>query len=139
MSQSNMSVEDVSVFEKLVGQLQGVYEELSILSKKTPNDALNRFKIGFVNDLLKQGLAMLGDEYRPFSVFEELHEDDMPQYSDAVFMLGQYLQCFEKLRADNVEMRGGRWVWVIHEPADDEADENGFVYIRTSPPKKLVN
>ncbi len=43
---------DVDKFEKLVGQVQGLYEEMSILSKKSPNDAVNKFKLKFINHQL---------------------------------------------------------------------------------------
>ena len=43
-------------------------------------------------------------------------------------MLTQYLSCFEKLRADNVEQNVGYWYWVI----DGERSN-----IKTIMPKKL--
>ena len=42
---------DVDNFEKLDGQLQSTYDEISLLSKKKPNDAVNKFKLKFVNTL----------------------------------------------------------------------------------------
>ncbi|MEH2124811.1 hypothetical protein [Nostoc sp.] len=40
-----MKRKDVDEFEKLSGQLQGIYEEISVLSKKSPNNAVNKFKL----------------------------------------------------------------------------------------------
>ena len=37
----------------------------------------------------------------------------MPQNSDVVFILSQYLQCFEKLRLDNIQETYGVWYWNI--------------------------
>ena len=97
-----MNRNDVNTFEKISVQLLGVYEEVSLLSKKNPNDVLNKFKLKFINKLLNQSNSFLTNEYKPFDDFELFDEDDMPQNSDIVFILSQYLQCFEKLRADNV-------------------------------------
>ena len=128
---------DVDKFEKLIGQLQSIYEEISLLSKKSPNDALNKFKLKFINTLLEQANDFLGQKYKPFSDFSLFNEDDIPQNSDIVFILSQYLQCFEKLRADNVVMYHGDWRWAIEAERGEKADENGFVYIRTVIPKRL--
>jgi hypothetical protein len=110
---------------------------MSLLSKKSPNDAVNIFKLKFLNTLLDQANQLLGSAYRPFTDFERFDQDNVPQNSDVVFILAQYLQCFEKLRADNVVVRGGHWQWVIEAKSDPEADEVGRVYVRTVRPKKL--
>lgn len=47
-----MNRKDVDEFEKLSVQLQSIYDELSILSKESPNDAVNKFKLNFINKLL---------------------------------------------------------------------------------------
>lgn len=106
---------DVDKFEKLAGQVQGLYEEMSILSKKSPNDTVNKFKLKFINRQLSESNALLAERYRPFDDFEIFSEDDIPQNSDVVFILAQYLQCMEKLRGDHVTIRNGNWYW--HEAA----------------------
>ena len=63
----------LDVFEKLVGQIQSIYEELSVLSKKSPNDAVNKFKLTFVNTMLAESNQLLGDKYRPLADFAEAH------------------------------------------------------------------
>ena len=132
-----MNRNDVDTFEKISVQLLGVYEEVSLLSKKNPNDVLNKFKLKFINKLLNQSNSFLTNEYKPFDDFELFDEDDMPQNSDIVFILSQYLQCFEKLRADNVVTRRGGWFWYVESNKDEEGDEKGKVIIRTTKPKKL--
>jgi len=128
----NMKRADVDTFEKLVGQIQSIYDEISILSKKTPNDALNKFKLGFVNKLLVESNLFLNEGYKPFPDFDIFDEDQVPTTSDVVFILTQYLQCFEKFRADNVEMYIGDWYWVI-----ESDDEGGTERIQTVKPKRL--
>lgn len=64
-----MNRSDVDVFEKLSGQLLSVYEEISLLSKKKPNDAVNKFKLKFINQMLLQSNNFLGVKYKPFDDF----------------------------------------------------------------------
>jgi len=132
-----MNRSSVDVFEKLSGQLISIYEEISLLSKTSPNDAVNKFKLNFVNKLLVQSNEYLADKYRPFDDFEVFDEDDIPQNSDVVFILSQYLQCFEKLRSDNVIIRHGSWFWRVEGGENDKIDDDGMILIRTVKPKKL--
>ena len=44
---------EVERLEKLVGQLQGLHSEISLLAKKSPNDAVNKFKLGLINNIIK--------------------------------------------------------------------------------------
>ncbi len=132
-----MKRKDVDEFEKLFGQLQGVYDELSVLSKKSPNDAVNTFKLKFVNQLLRNSNHFLGVTYRPFEDFSEFDSDDVPRNSDAIFMLAQYLQCFEKFRADSIIRRHGVWYWAIDAEEGEQGDKEGLVYIQTTTPKRL--
>ena len=66
-----MNRAELDRFEKLVGQLESVYAELSLLSKKSPNDAVNPFKLRFVNTLLGASAVTLGSGYMPFTDFEQ--------------------------------------------------------------------
>ncbi|MBN3927321.1 hypothetical protein [Nostoc sp. NMS4] len=135
-----MNRKDVDEFKKLSVQLQSIYEELSVLSKKSPNDAVNKFKLNFINKLLNNSNEFLSQKYRPFEDFSEFDPDDTPQNSDVVLILSQYLQCFEKLRADNVkrQRQSGQWYWLVDVERDETGDELGKVYyIRTTCPKRL--
>lgn len=128
-----MNRDDLDRFDKLFGQVSSVYDEISLLSKKSPGDAVNRFKLRFVNGLLAQSNSILRDSHRPFDDFEQFDDDDLPQNSDVVLILGQYLECFEKLRTDNVVMSHGQWFWSV----DDNQAPDGKVLIRTSKPKRM--
>jgi hypothetical protein len=128
---------EVDKFEKLAGQLNGLYEEMSILSKKSPNDAINKFKLKFINGQLSQSNMLLGDLYKPFEDFEVFSDDELPQNSDVVFILSQYLQCMEKLRGDNAIVKHGLWYWRVQGLTGDNVDEHGDTLIRTTKPKHL--
>jgi hypothetical protein len=134
-----MNKNSVDFFEKLVGQLTSVYDEISLLSKKNPNDAINKFKLRFINKLLSESNDYLALKYRPFEDFSLFDEDDVPQNGDAVFILSQYLQCFEKLRADNVVQKNGGWWWNLEAVPGEVADSNGRVLIRTTRPRRLID
>lgn len=125
-----MTLDQINDFEKVHIQLESLHTEVSALSKKSQNDALNKFKLKFVNQAISASNKILSDKYRPFPDFEQFNEDEIPSNSDATMMLGQYLNCMEKLRADNIKYGGnGRWHWVQDNGKETE--------IRTAPPKKL--
>lgn len=104
---------DVDKFKKLGCHVLGLCDEMSILSKKSPNDAGNKFKSKFINRQLRESNTLVGDRYRPFDDFEVSDEDAVPQNSDVVFSLSQYLQCMEKLRGDYVIVGNGTWYWKV--------------------------
>jgi hypothetical protein len=133
-----MTRDELNQFEQVGGQLQSVYDEISALSKKSPTDGVNKFKLRLINKLLGDAARILGDGYQPFEEFSQFDEDELPQNSDVVFILAQYLQCFEKLRADNVTHLGGRgWCWVIEDRDAPDANELGIVHVRTVTPRRL--
>lgn len=124
-----MKKAQIDIFEKLNAQLEGLHEEISSLSKKSPNDAVNKFKLKFINQILGEANSFLSKQYRPIDNFESFSEDDMPSNSDITLVLLQYLNCMEKLRADNIGDNGfGSWFWYA---------ENKNTGIRTAPPRKV--
>ena len=111
-----MTKQDVDTFEKLQAQLGGLHTEISALSKKSQNDPLNKFKLKFVNQILSEANQLLGEKYKPFNDFSLFNEEDMPTNSDAAMMLTQYLNCFEKLRSDNIQRQKEyphNWCWLV--------------------------
>ena len=126
-----MTEAEINNFEKVQAQLESLHSEISALTKKSQNDALNKFKLKFVNQSLEEANKLLGKNYKPFEDFEKFDENDLPSNSDVTMMLGQYLNCMEKLRADNIDRNTvGHWVWA----AGTKRELTG---IRTSPPQKL--
>jgi len=121
---------DVEGFEKINAQLEGVYNEITGLSKKSPNDGVNKFKLRFVNKILEDANLFLDDKHKPFDGFTVFDEDTLPSNSDVAFVLAQYLNCMENLRGKNIKEAdfGGDWYWVI------DGKESSH---RTAPPKKL--
>lgn len=125
---------DVEVFEKVTTQLRSLHEEMAALAKKSPNDAINAFKLKFVNEVLLKCNKFLGQRYRPFPTFEEFASDDMPSNSDVTFILSQYIACSEELRAENIYEKYGTWYWNIDGADREDTTERK----ETPPPKKLA-
>lgn len=123
-----LSKTDVDMLEKLTGQLEAHHKEIGALAKRSPVDAVNPFKLKFINSTLAESNTFLGAENRPFSEFEVFETDDVPSNSDVTFMLASYLQAIEKFRADNIVRDGAGWYYRM-----DQQESK----IRTSPPAKL--
>lgn len=123
-----MKKKDVHTFQKTETQLEGLYQEIATLTKKFPNDAVNIFKLKFINQVLTEAHHVLTDKYRPFRDFQTFKEDDLPSNSDVTLILSQYLNCMEMLRADNTKLESFRWWWVVDGKTSD---------LQTSPPRNL--
>ena len=118
----------IDELEKLIGQLESFHTELAALSKKSPNDAVNTFKLRFVNTTLKNCNTFLCKKYKPFDDFNQFNIDDVPSNSDLTFIIAQYMQATEKFRWDNIYEDYPEWYYRI-EDSDEE--------IRTAPPAKI--
>jgi hypothetical protein len=129
-SASIMKQADIDQFERLQGQLESFHQELVVLVKKSPNDALNKFKLGLINCLLEKSNKLLVGR-RPFGDFDRFDEAAVPSNSDVLLMVSQYLSSFEKLRADNIRIDMGRWYWNV-----EDANWENERY-RTAPPRKI--
>jgi hypothetical protein len=92
--------EDVWEFEKLEQQLHSFLDEMSELSRKKPNDPVNKFKLKFVNTTLDKLNKLLAD-YRPFEDFHQFDLDVLPSNSDVVLILAQYTAAVHRFRTDN--------------------------------------
>lgn len=106
---------EIDQLEKLLGQLRGLHVEVSALSKKSPNDGVNEFKLRLVNGILLASNSFLGDSYRPFSDFEVFDLDKVPSNSDVTFVITQYIEAAERFRSDNVVLRNGFWQYNLPE------------------------
>lgn len=119
---------DVDEIERLIGQLDGHHSEVTALTKKSPNDAVNDFKLKFINTTIVKCNHFLGEQYKPFIDFSSFDSDDVPSNSDVTFILAQYKQAIEKLRSDNVYREGSFWYYRL-----EDSDEK----LRTAPPLKI--
>jgi len=123
-----MTKDEVQILEKIMGQLEGLHREISALARKSPNDALNKFKLKFVNGVLSRANNLLGEAYKPLDGFNVFDEDDLPTNSDITFVLSAYLEEIERKRADNIILDFPDWVYDLSDSED---------VIQTAPPKKI--
>lgn len=122
-----MKKADVEIFNKTYAQLKSLHEEISQLSKKSPTDGVNTFKLKLINNVLETANKLLAQK-KPFEDFTVFQEDELPNNSDATLILSQYLSCMEELRLLNIERYGGYWYWKV----DGRRSE-----IRTFSPKNI--
>ena len=71
-----MTEEDVEKFLKMQAQITGLYKEIGLLSKKNPNDPVNKFKLKFINQSL-DGANNLLMQQKPNEDFSILVTDDL--------------------------------------------------------------
>jgi hypothetical protein len=111
---------EVEEFERLEQQLHSMLVEISELSKKRPNDGLNKFKLKLVNVLLENTNKILGAQ-KPFKDFETFDENDLPTNSDIVVMLAQYAAAAFRFRLENTEQSklDFKWYWPLPGKQDD--------------------
>jgi hypothetical protein len=69
-----MKEKDVERFEKVEAQLGGLYEEVQALAKKNPDDAINTFKLRYINSVLQAANALLSAKQKPFEDFSHFDE-----------------------------------------------------------------
>jgi hypothetical protein len=86
---------------KLMVQIEGFYEEMSVLSKSKPDNPVNAFKLKFINDKLTEANTVLVGEYQPLRGFSVFDDTALPTNSDVVLVLSQYLSRLKAWRHDN--------------------------------------
>lgn len=108
-----MTEEEADLFDTCEEQIQGMYHEIGVLSKKKPDGPVNKFKLKFINELLMKANQLLGAKYLPLDEFTEFDTDQLPTASDVVFILSQYLRSMDKFRYDNTKRESGRTYWKL--------------------------
>ena len=110
-----MTKEQINEFEKVLAQLRGFYEDINVLVKKSPKDEVDTFKLKLINKVLAKANEIIADS-KPFDDFTEFDIDgDMPNNGDVAMILGQYINCLEVVKKDNVHPFCGRWYWKTEE------------------------
>ncbi|MFZ2172257.1 MAG: hypothetical protein WAW61_21790 [Methylococcaceae bacterium] len=87
-------------FFKIQNQLEALHGEISILSKRKPDDAVNTFKLNYINQVLSEANSILDENYIPLNGFNTFDLDNLPTNSDVVVILSQYIKCFHRQYAD---------------------------------------
>ena len=125
-----MKAEDVDRFEKARAHIKQLHNEVSVLSKSKPDNAVNKFKLGFINEKLAEANELLTGDFKPFKDFEVFDVDQMPTNSDVVMVLSQYLDGLEAWRSSRIHhVSGFGHAWKT---------EDGM-RIHTDPPTRFRN
>jgi len=119
-----MNEQQADLFDKIEGQITGLYEEVGLLSKKKPDGPMNKFKLRLINKLMIEANGLLGEHYMPFEDFSSFDEDELPTTSDVILILSQYLKSMNKFRYDNTKIRYGNCYWILDDYDPNEEDEN---------------
>ena len=107
------SLDEIQQLEKLIGQLKTLHSEVGQLGKKSPNDGINKFKLGMINKVISRANKFLGEDYTPYDDFDEFIEEDVPSNSDVTFVLLQYLEEAERYRSNHVDQEMGRYYYKV--------------------------
>lgn len=106
-----VTISQVATFDRLRSQLGTLYDEISILSKKSPDGAVNKFKLSILNEKLAEANELLGEDAKPSKQFTVFDVDNLPTNSDVVMMLSQYRDALEAWRSGRVHQTGFDWCW----------------------------
>jgi hypothetical protein len=123
-----MNVEQAILFDITEEQIQGLYTEIALLSKKKPDEAVNKFKLQFINELLEKINSLLTKNYLPFRDFRSFDVEMLPTTSDVALVLSQYLKVMEKFRFDHTKRFSGEWFWILNE--DEEGPKTRRPHIQ---------
>ncbi len=111
----------VRTFVMLKPMVKSALDEMRELSKKKQDAILNPTKVTLLNRLLKEVKELLGVD-PSVAYLDLLDEQNLPQNSDAVLILGQFEAAMRQWenkyhRSDRL----GRTRWMTHEnPPDDD-------------------
>jgi hypothetical protein len=129
-----MKTSDVNFFEKVKAQLGQLQSEISVLSKSKPDNPINKFKLGFINEKLVEANIILTGDFAPFKDFTVFDVDNVPTNSDVVMILSQYLDCLEAWRCANIYYSSYTWYWNV--PGESIKTEEPSRYRRSESKKR---
>lgn len=100
MTLKTTSAENVASYTALMPLIEALFREFQDLSKKKPDSVLNSRKTSIVNTVLSDVLQLLNDQ--PSRRYLNLiDDDDLPQNSDVVVVLGQAVAAMKTFRAEH--------------------------------------
>lgn len=108
---SELTSADVEKFLKLQAQMEELLARMAAISGKAPDQAINKFKLGMINEQLTIANQILVGPARPFESFEHFDEVALPSNSDVVVVLSQYLACLENWRSERVLWNSDHFEW----------------------------
>ncbi|MDT3778200.1 hypothetical protein PJI16_11600 [Nitrospira sp. MA-1] len=121
---------NIEDYELLKDMLDSQKREFDLLSKKKPDDQLNKMKLKMVNRVLEP-LKKICENEPSYMFLDTLNEDEMPTYSDVVLIISQYETALDEFKEthhfrDDYRLEH-RWMTQEYPPdyygGEDEGDE----------------
>jgi hypothetical protein len=110
-SRNTITVAQVKRCDQSIAQLNALAQELGILAKKAPDAPINKFKVGIVNERLREANELLIGEHKPFADFAQFVDTEMVSASDVVLVVSQYITSLEGWRSAHVVYDNYTWYW----------------------------
>jgi hypothetical protein len=109
-----MNAEQVEQFRKMAAQLDALHQEATAASKKHPDKPVSKFKVDLANAVLEAAKQVLGTS-APTLNFDRFDTDELPTNSDLSFVVSQFVECAEKVKAQNIKrLHNGVWYWMVN-------------------------
>jgi len=101
-----------NLYDAIITLLSALYSEIQELSKKKPDVTLNSQKVKMINRLLNDLLIILVEE--PTAKYLDLvNDEDLPQYSDVVIILSQYVAAMKAFHSKYHRYIDGTHKWAL--------------------------
>lgn len=112
---SNLITEEqVKKFTMVFPMLESMRDEMKVLSSKKQDGVLNNLKVKMINRLIGTARELLASE-PTVEYLEELDEDMLPQNSDVVLILCQYIEALMLFKSKNQVYTNYEWLWKTQE------------------------
>lgn len=112
MGQRKTTSKKAELHEVVTPLLKAIYLEFKELSRKKPDATVSKDKIKIVNRLLTKCKEILHDELS-VEYLDLLDEDNVPQTSDVVIMLSQYVAAMDSFHGTYFGWKGSEETWFI--------------------------
>lgn len=110
---------DVAKYQMIYPMITSMYDEMKTLSAKKQDGVLNNFKIKSVSKLINSARELLVEE-PTLTYLEILEEEMLPQNSDVVLILSQYIDALKQYKNKYyVNIGGGTYKWNTKENPQD--------------------
>ena len=88
-------------YSTILSLLESMQDEIKALALKKPDMLLSILKVKMVNKLINGAREILVNELTLEFLPQELEEENLPQYSDVVIIIGQFLTALRQFKKDN--------------------------------------
>ncbi len=106
---------DVATYNMIFPMIKSMRDEIKVLSSKKQDGVLNNLKIKIINRLIDPARELLAKE-PTLEYLERLDEDLLPQNSDVVLILSQYIEALNQYQLKNqVNVGYGNYMWRTQE------------------------